>query len=299
MTLPALAAVAGRAARWRSGSEPGRSCSSRPARSTCCCGCGASPTRTLVLDTDGGFGERTARPAEPLQDPGQGGHRAARLALHRRARRAVDRSAGRLGDRLGRRRRPARRRRGRPRRRAAGSAADFEDARIAAGWPAMGAEIVPGETIPAETGVVDRGGELHQGLLSRARSWSSGWTVAARRRRSTSSCSTGRDGDVGRRRRGGRRGHGRDDHLRRHAVRCWPASAVETSSRADDRTERQLEKIRALCLALPEVTEEVTWGDRRQLPRPQEDLLLPRRRRLADGQGRPGGAARRCSPTRG
>jgi len=29
-----------------------------------------------------------------------------------------------------------------------------EDARIAAGWPKMGAEIVPGETIPAVTGVV-------------------------------------------------------------------------------------------------------------------------------------------------
>lgn len=30
---------------------------------------------------------------------------------------------------------------------------DMERARIVAGWPRMGAEIVPGETIPAETGV--------------------------------------------------------------------------------------------------------------------------------------------------
>ncbi len=30
-----------------------------------------------------------------------------------------------------------------------------EAARIEAGWPAMGAEIVPGETIPAETGIAD------------------------------------------------------------------------------------------------------------------------------------------------
>jgi folate-binding protein YgfZ len=30
-----------------------------------------------------------------------------------------------------------------------------EDARIVAGWPKMGAEIVPGETIPAVTGVTD------------------------------------------------------------------------------------------------------------------------------------------------
>jgi folate-binding protein YgfZ len=37
---------------------------------------------------------------------------------------------------------------------AAGSAADLEEARIEAGWPAMGAEIVPGEQIPAEIGVV-------------------------------------------------------------------------------------------------------------------------------------------------
>ncbi len=36
----------------------------------------------------------------------------------------------------------------------AGTADEFLDARIAAGWPAMGAEIVPGETIPVETGAV-------------------------------------------------------------------------------------------------------------------------------------------------
>jgi hypothetical protein len=32
---------------------------------------------------------------------------------------------------------------------------DHEHARVAAGWPRMGHEIVPGETIPAATGVVD------------------------------------------------------------------------------------------------------------------------------------------------
>jgi folate-binding protein YgfZ len=37
----------------------------------------------------------------------------------------------------------------------AGSADDLLAARIAAVWPAMGAEIVPGETIPAETGITD------------------------------------------------------------------------------------------------------------------------------------------------
>ena len=38
---------------------------------------------------------------------------------------------------------------------AAGSAAVDDDARIAAGWPLMGVEIVPGETIPAEVGLDD------------------------------------------------------------------------------------------------------------------------------------------------
>ena len=34
-----------------------------------------------------------------------------------------------------------------------GTAEELEAARVADGWPAMGAEIVPGETIPGETGV--------------------------------------------------------------------------------------------------------------------------------------------------
>lgn len=37
----------------------------------------------------------------------------------------------------------------------AGSAGVDDDDRIAAGWPMMGTEIVPGETIPAETGLAD------------------------------------------------------------------------------------------------------------------------------------------------
>lgn len=38
---------------------------------------------------------------------------------------------------------------------ATGPAAVDEDQRIAAAWPRMGSEIVPGETIPAETGLAD------------------------------------------------------------------------------------------------------------------------------------------------
>ena len=45
--------------------------------------------------------------------------------------------------------------------------APFADdaARVEAGWPAMGTEIVPGETIPAETGVTPRRRRLQEGLL--------------------------------------------------------------------------------------------------------------------------------------
>lgn len=38
---------------------------------------------------------------------------------------------------------------------AEGTAVDLLAARVDAAWPAMGAEIVPGETIPAETGITD------------------------------------------------------------------------------------------------------------------------------------------------
>jgi len=41
--------------------------------------------------------------------------------------------------------------------------ADYEAARIAAGWPAMGSEIVPGERIPAEIAVVDVSVNLTKG----------------------------------------------------------------------------------------------------------------------------------------
>ena len=44
-----------------------------------------------------------------------------------------------------------------------GTPAELEQARIDAGWPAMGAEIVPGETIPAETGVTDRAVDFKKG----------------------------------------------------------------------------------------------------------------------------------------
>ncbi len=37
----------------------------------------------------------------------------------------------------------------------AGDEADLHAARVEAAWPAMGAEIVPGETIPAETGIAE------------------------------------------------------------------------------------------------------------------------------------------------
>jgi folate-binding protein YgfZ len=44
-----------------------------------------------------------------------------------------------------------------------GAAAEIEAARIEAAWPAMGAEIVPGETIPAETGITDVAVDFRKG----------------------------------------------------------------------------------------------------------------------------------------
>ena len=44
-----------------------------------------------------------------------------------------------------------------------GTPADAEAHRVAAGWPAMGAEIVPGETIPAETGITSLAVDFRKG----------------------------------------------------------------------------------------------------------------------------------------
>ena len=85
------------------------------------------------LDTEVGFGDVLARPAQPLPHPRQG-----------RARDLDGRPAGR----------DARSSDGGAT--ACGSAGvdDYETARVEAGWPAMGTEIVPGERIPAEVAVV-------------------------------------------------------------------------------------------------------------------------------------------------
>jgi folate-binding protein YgfZ len=47
-----------------------------------------------------------------------------------------------------------------------GTAVELEAARVADGWPAMGAEIVPGETIPAETGVVSVAVDFRKGCYA-------------------------------------------------------------------------------------------------------------------------------------
>ena len=96
---------------------PGRSCSSRPARSTRSPGSPAPPTTRSCS---------TSTPAS-----------ARRLAA--RLRRFKIRVAAEIEVELAD---PAQ-----------VTDAAHEDARIAAGWPKMGAEIVPGETIPAVTGV--------------------------------------------------------------------------------------------------------------------------------------------------
>ena len=98
-----------------------------------------------------------------------------------------------------------------------------EPERIELGWPAMGHELVPGETVAAGTGLTPDRGELHEGLLSRARSWSSGWTAVVRRHRARCAGSTSPraraagdpvlDGDQV-----GRRGH---DASRARARSAW------------------------------------------------------------------------------
>ena len=74
-----------------------------------------------------------------------------------------------------------------------GTAAELEAARVADGWPAMGVEIEPGETIPAETGVVAvavdfrkgcyPGQELVERMDSRGATAPRSLRVARRRRR--------------------------------------------------------------------------------------------------------------------
>ena len=83
------------------------------------------------------------------------------MAVHRRARRRRRRAAssgggGATRDLLGEAPAP-------PDGIDAGTAADLERARIEAAWPAMGAEIVPGETIPAETGVASVAVDFRKG----------------------------------------------------------------------------------------------------------------------------------------
>ena len=118
---------------WRSATPHGRSCSSRPARSTRWPASPAPPTTTFVFDIDAGFGEVLAGSAAAVQDPS------------RRRDRDWTGDATRCGRR-GARRRPNRRRLA-------------ED----------GCGDRAGRDHPCGHRRDGRGGELHQGLLSRAR----------------------------------------------------------------------------------------------------------------------------------
>ena len=81
---------------------------------------------------------RARRPLEPLQDPGQGRGRTAAVAV-------LCVVGG--DDVIGPDPQP-------PDGVREGTATELEAARVGDGWPAMGVEIAPGDTIPAETGVV-------------------------------------------------------------------------------------------------------------------------------------------------
>ena len=143
-----------------------------------------------------------------------------------------------------------------------------EDGRIAAGWPKMGAEIIPGETIPAETGLDDvavsftkgcyPGQELVERMDSRGSTAPRHLEVLDRARTTTQpGAAVAHDGAAD-----------RHDHVGRARRRCWPTSSAATRARRETEgmvatakaLAKNLERMRSIALALPEATEEVTWG---------------------------------------
>ena len=151
----------------------GRSCCSRPARSTCCAASTVSTTRRSCSTIDGGLRRRRCRPGSSASSCGRRptiepvGWQVDRASASTRGPGPVTRCVG-AGRGLARTSAastcwaetvapPARRRSSRARRR-------YERRRIEAGWPAMGAELTE-DTIPAESGVVPVARQLHQGLL--------------------------------------------------------------------------------------------------------------------------------------
>ena len=140
-----------------------------------------------------------------------------------------------------------------------GSNVADDDQRIAATWPKMGVEIIPGETIPAETGLAWVAVSFTKGCYP-GRSSSSGWTVAARPHHGISRSSTGI-----------RATHPARRCCRTESIsarsrpsarrRCWPTSNVRTTARhGSDAWRRQrpweknLERMRNYALGLPETT---------------------------------------------
>ena len=149
----------------------------------------------FVLDTDGGFGEtltarlnrfkiRVKADIEPLD------WRCVAVRGGACRRRRASSAWGDGVDLLG----AGRRRAGRRRRRAAPSTTTTP--RIAAGWPAMGAEIVPGDDDPRRDRCRRRRRQLHQGLLPGPGAGRADGQPRLRRRRSISSCSTAPTDDV-------------------------------------------------------------------------------------------------------
>ena len=161
----------------------------------------------------------------------------------------------------------------------------------------MGAEIVPGETIPAETGLTDvavsftKGCYPGQELVERMDS-------RARRPRATSTCCLAEPTTCRAQR--SRTRAPRSAPSRRSAPRrCWRTSSVgATTSRARLKHgcvgEDSGEEARSDALAGDGAARghrRADVGHRHQLSGAQEDLRLPGLGRQPDGQGRSGGTA--------
>ena len=190
--VPPLAAVAGPPPARGRRTARGRSCSSRPARSTCCCASGERGDDEFVLDTDAGFGDVMIARLQPVQDPGEGRDRAARrgrcIAVRGDGVVAPRGRGGRRGasgvDLLGADTGAARRRRRRAR--ADGPARARASRRRGRRWAPRSCRARRWSPRPASP--IARSASPR--AATPARSWSSGWTAAAQRRRECCASST-------------------------------------------------------------------------------------------------------------
>ena len=274
-------------------SQRGRSCCSPPARSTCCSACGARRRRHVRAR------HRCRASATVLV-----------ARLNRFKIRVKAESRARLaciavrGDESGEswrgaRGRPARRPQPPPMRATPSSCWRRIDA-CGRRWAPRSCPARPSPPRPASP--MSRSASPR--AATRARSWSSGWTAAARQRRAISRCCRGvrRRAGVGVLRDGaavgtitsvgGDAGAGLREARRTTALRKTERDGLDSC----EELAKNLDRIRVDRAGAAGGDRGADLGHRHQLPGAQEDLLLPRRRRLDLREGRPrrtAGAARR------